>query len=65
MLANVLLKDKLSHIKNFKSLFEQKMIAMGSAKTQMVRGGLQTGVKTRLYREDVSAKTANYWLATA
>lgn len=40
-----LLKDKLRHIKHFKSLFEQKSILIGNATLEVIRKAPLTGGK--------------------
>lgn len=56
-----LIKDKLRHIKYFNSLFEQNLLASGSAKLEVVRNTPLTGAGGRdFYREKVEAKQGIY-----
>ena len=47
----VVLQNQPRHIKNFKSLSEQKLIPLGSSKPEVVRRPLKTGAGERLFIE--------------
>lgn len=53
----VVLKDKLRHIKKYKSLFEQKSTLIWQHQPVVVRSVPRTEVRNKtFYREDVEAK---------
>ena len=56
-----LLKDKLRHIKNLKSLFEKNQFkSLGSAKPEVVNSSPSTRTRGKTYRETEAAKEGNY-----
>lgn len=60
--ASKLLKDKLRHIKNCKSLFEQEWVPICRAKPEVSRGGDFANISQGKdwSREGVEAKKGNY-----
>lgn len=47
-----MLKDKLRHIKNFKSLLKHKSCQMGSDKAEVVSDAPPTGAQRRTFIEE-------------
>ena len=60
-----MLKDKLRHIKIFKSFFKQKSTQMGQDQPEIVKNTLPTEAKGDFYKEETVANKEVFWLVIA